>query len=61
MDQEQVQVVVPMKTCSACKMPKPADAEHFPKNKSSRDGLGHWCKTCHTVYRTKKAGKAAAI
>jgi hypothetical protein len=63
MDQEQVQVVVVMKKCSNkdCGEVLPADTDHFPKNKSSRDGLGHWCKKCHSVYRTKKAGKVASI
>ena len=40
------------KVCSHknCKQEKPMS--DFPRNKSSKDGYSHWCKTCHSSHRT---------
>lgn len=50
---KQIQIMVAIKKCSSCCEDKPADTIHFPKNNSSKDGWGHWCKKCHAAYRTK--------
>lgn len=34
------------KTCPHCGEEKPANELHFYPDKSARDGLGSWCKTC---------------
>jgi hypothetical protein len=53
---------VVMKVCSRCKTPKEATADNFPRNKSSKDGLSHWCKACHKEHRAnKKKGDAAPV
>lgn len=36
-----------MKTCTKCGETKPADQEHFYKNKSTKDGLTSQCKECN--------------
>jgi hypothetical protein len=37
-----------MKTCSKCKIEK--SKSEFRKNKSKKDGLDSWCKTCGYAY-----------
>jgi hypothetical protein len=37
-----------MKTCTKCKEEKPFEA--FSKEKRSKDGFKHWCKTCTKEY-----------
>lgn len=39
--------------CSHCK--RYYDADDFPRNKSSRDGLGHYCKQCNTKLQRRWA------
>ncbi|MBU8910671.1 MAG: hypothetical protein KOO65_05325 [Desulfobacterales bacterium] len=40
--------------CPKCKKDKPADTDHFYKDKKSKTGLSCWCKDC------QKASSAAA-
>jgi hypothetical protein len=40
-----------MKTCTGCKIEKPATAEFFNKDAKRRDGLNYWCKACWSEYR----------
>jgi Recombination endonuclease VII len=41
-----------MKTCTKCKCEK--DLSEFNKNKSEKDGLQKWCKSCRTEYNYSK-------
>lgn len=44
-----------MKTCSRCKLEK--NKSEFTKNKTSKDGLYHYCKNCSKEYRSKNKEK----
>ncbi|GEM_PF-1803579 len=48
------------KNCPKCKQTKPIS--EFTKNRSRKDGLLYWCKTCHKVYKQaykqSESGKA---
>jgi hypothetical protein len=46
------------KVCSRCKEAKEATTDNFPANKTSKDGLSHWCKACHSKYRKNKSLKS---
>ena len=47
------------KTCSKCKRSLPM-LTSFHKNKSTKDGLEHWCKECkNAAFRARAAGKRA--
>lgn len=50
-----------MKRCSHCKETFPATNEFFNRNKSTLDGLFHWCKRCKREhdrdYRKSAKGK----
>jgi 5-methylcytosine-specific restriction endonuclease McrA len=46
------------KRCSKCRMEKGID--EFPRNKSERDGLFHYCKTCSAELSRKQRAKNAA-
>ena len=46
--------MVGKKICSKCKDGLPATTEYFPRNRSSKDGLSHWCKVCHRDHRKTK-------
>jgi len=41
-------MVYRVKICSKCNIEQPT--ENFDKGKSRKDGLHHWCKTCHKEY-----------
>jgi uncharacterized protein (DUF983 family) len=49
-----------MKYCTKCKTSK--SKEEFAKNKTAKDGLQHYCRTCYTKihreYRKTKEGKS---
>lgn len=38
-------------TCTRCKQPKPATAEHFPRHNKKKNGLDSWCRPCRNAYR----------
>jgi len=38
-----------MKRCSKCEADKEATLENFYASKSTKDGLGSWCKSCHSL------------
>lgn len=44
-----------MKICTNCKLERPF--EQFSKNKSRKDGLNIWCKSCAKEYKKKNAEK----
>lgn len=50
-----------MKCCSHCKQEFPATTDYFNRNKSTIDGLFHWCKKCKAAsdkkYRNTEQGK----
>ncbi len=46
-----------MKTCSKCKTEK--DRSAFHRNRSTKDGLCSWCKSCVRKYQQSEAGKEA--
>jgi hypothetical protein len=39
----------PLKACTKCKTEKSLD--QFGKNRSTHDGLQHWCKACSSLYQ----------
>src|SRR2546421_13078735 len=41
-----------LKTCSKCKVSKPAD--QFGRDRNRSDGLTPWCKECQSRYRQEK-------
>jgi len=41
------------KICSKCKGEFPATTEYWHRNKSAKDGLNSWCKTCHRATAQK--------
>lgn len=41
------------KYCPRCKEWWPADSEFFTSDRSSKDGLYHWCKACFTEWRRR--------
>lgn len=43
-----------MKICMKCKVEK--DESEYHKNKSKRDGIGTWCKTCVRSYNQTEEG-----
>lgn len=45
-----------MKTCSKCKETKPMS--EFYKDRSKKDGLRSWCKSCFKRYRKSEKSKA---
>ena len=51
-----------MKTCTKCKVEKPATVEYFYTNKRHKNGLKSWCKVCwykqQCQYRQTSGGKA---
>lgn len=42
-----------LKTCSKCGETKPATPEYFSRHKGRRDGLNHYCKSCHRTASSK--------
>lgn len=42
-----------VKTCSKCKIEKPANADHFPLHNKTKSGLDSWCKKCRSRYRSE--------
>ena len=55
----EAKVEVDLKKCTRKEHMLPATTEYFPKNKASKDGLGHWCRACHKDYRMNKSVKDA--
>ncbi len=53
------EAAVALKRCTRKDHMLPATPEYFPKNKASKDGLGHWCRECHKDYRLTKSVKDA--
>lgn len=39
------------KRCSSCRHDKPADTDNFQRDRHSRDGLTHRCKSCRSAAR----------
>jgi len=52
---ELTEVKMAAKKCGRCKDIKELSSTHWPKNRSSKDGYSHWCKTCHSDHRKSKA------
>lgn len=48
------------KTCAKCKVPKPADHDHFSPDPKMKDGLRSYCKPCTAELSKKYQAKAKA-
>jgi hypothetical protein len=45
------QTKVHTKRCSRCKEEKPADTDHFQRDRHNHDGLTYACKACRSAVR----------
>ena len=53
--------MTPVKVCTVCQRPKPADADHFYRRPKTKDGLRSICIPCQKAYAKSKPSSAARV